>query len=151
MPTSLELVIDLVKLGPHPFLDRDALQPELSAPALSADVREAQEVERVRLAEPTLRPIRGGEPPELDKARLVGIQLQGELREALAEVPQELLSVTQMLEPDHEVIRPAHDDHVTACVAVPPCPSPPVQDVVEVDVGEERRCRPSLWRSLRRL
>src|SRR6266516_2336804 len=62
MPTSLELVIDLVKLGPHPFLDRDALQPELSAPALPADVRQAQEVERVRLAEPTLRPIRCGVP-----------------------------------------------------------------------------------------
>src|SRR5918993_4181970 len=126
MPAALQLVVDLVKLGPHPFLDRDAPQPELSAPALPADVREAQEIERFGLAEPTLRPVLAGEPPELDEACLVGVQLQGELREPLAEVPEELFGVTLMLEPDHEVVRPAHDDHVTAGVTVPPSPSPPV-------------------------
>ena len=41
MPVTLELVVDLGKLGPHPFGDRDAPEPEPSAPALPADVREA--------------------------------------------------------------------------------------------------------------
>jgi hypothetical protein len=49
MPVSLEEVVDLVQLGPHPFLNRDAPQPELSAPALPADVRETKEAERLRL------------------------------------------------------------------------------------------------------
>src|SRR5262245_43228032 len=49
-----------------------------------------------------------------------------------------------MLESDDEVVRPAHDDHVTACVAFPPRLSPPVQYVVEVHVGEQRRGRSSL-------
>jgi hypothetical protein len=68
MPASLELVFDLSKFGPHPFLDRGAPKPEASAPALPADVREAQEVERFGLAESTLCPVRGGVPPELDQA-----------------------------------------------------------------------------------
>src|SRR6266542_1188348 len=139
MPACLELVFDLLELGPHPLGDRDAPEPEPPAPGLPADVREAQEVERLRLSEPVRLAVRGGEPPELDQASLVGMQLQGELREPLAKVVEELLGVTSMLEPNHEVVRPAHDDHVTACVASPPLPSPLVQHIVEVHVGEQRR------------
>jgi len=111
-------------------------------------VREAQEVERVGLAEATLRPALGGEPAELDEARLVGVQFQVELRESLAKVVKEPPCVTLMLEPGHEIIRETHDDHVTARVALPPLPGPPVKDVMEVDVGEERRRRSPLRCSL---
>jgi len=45
-----ELVVNRFQLGPHPFRDRDPLQPEPPVPRLRADVREAQEVERLRLA-----------------------------------------------------------------------------------------------------
>jgi hypothetical protein len=44
-----------------------------------------------------------------------------------------------MLEPDQEVIGERRDDHVTMRVPAPPCPGPGVEDVVEVDVGEQRR------------
>ena len=103
-----------------------------------------QEGERFRLPEPPLLPVPGCIPAELDKAGLVGVQLQGELREPVAEVAEELLGVTLMLEPDDEVVRPAHDHHVTARLTPPPLPGPPVQDVMEVHVGEERRGRSSL-------
>ena len=99
VPAPLEAVIDLDKLGLHPFGDGDALEPELAAPALPADVREAQEGERFRLPEPPLLPGPRLHPAELDKAGLVGVQLQGELREPVAEVAEELLGVTLMLEP----------------------------------------------------
>ncbi|MDQ3765275.1 MAG: hypothetical protein M3460_28470 [Actinomycetota bacterium] len=68
-------------------------------------MREAQEVERFGLAEPTPCPVRGGEPPELDEACLVGVQFQRKLREPFAQVPQELPGVTVMLESDDEVVR----------------------------------------------
>lgn len=84
MPAPLELVFDLGKFGPQPFLDRGPPEPEEPAPALPADVREAQEVERLGLAESTLCPVRGGEPPEPDEACLVGVQFQRKLREPFA-------------------------------------------------------------------
>src|ERR1035437_3321124 len=139
MPAAPELVIDLLELGPHPFSDRDAPEPELPAPALPADVREAQEIERLRLPQTACRPGAGGVPPELDEARLAGMQLQGELREPFAKIGEELPGVTMMLEPDNEVIRETHDDHVTKRIALPPPLGPQVQDIVQVHVGEQRR------------
>jgi hypothetical protein len=101
-------------------------------------VREAEEVERLRLAEAPGCPVTGGEPPELDQPGLLGMQLQVELRKPLTEVPEELLGVTKMLEPDDKVVGEAHDDHVATRMPPSPLPGPPVEDVVEVDVGEQR-------------
>jgi hypothetical protein len=102
-------------------------------------VREAQEVEGLRLAQSPCRSSLGGEPPELDQPGLVGMQLQPELRQPLAKVVEELLGVALMLEADDEIIGEPHDDHVAACLPTPPLPDPPVEHVVEVDVGEQRR------------
>ena len=86
-------VFDLAQLRPHPLRDRDAPEHEPSAPGLPADVREAEEVERLRLPEAPRLPVLGGEPPELDQPRLLGMQLQAELREPLAQVGEEPLGV----------------------------------------------------------
>ena len=53
-----------------------------------------------------------------------------------------------MLEPGDEVVRPAQDDHVSVRLLAPPAPGPPVEDVVEVDIGDERRDRCPLGRPL---
>ena len=45
-----ELVFDHFQLGPHPFRDRDAPDPEPPALGGRADMRETQEIERLRLA-----------------------------------------------------------------------------------------------------
>jgi hypothetical protein len=52
------------------------------------------------------------------------VQLQGEPREPLAEILQELPGVSQMLEPGDKVAGEAHDDHVAARVPPPPPPGP---------------------------
>jgi hypothetical protein len=49
-------------------------------------MREPEELERLRLAEIALRPVQRGEPPELDQPRLLGVQLQRELREPIAKI-----------------------------------------------------------------
>jgi hypothetical protein len=49
-------------------------------------VREAQEVERLRFAEPACPPVPGGVPPELDQPRLTRVQFQPELREPAAQL-----------------------------------------------------------------
>jgi len=64
-----------------------------------------QEIERLRLSKPTRLAITSSEPPELDQARLVGMQLQGELREPFAKVAEEPLRIGPMLEPGHKVVR----------------------------------------------
>ncbi len=93
MPASQALVFDLGQLRPHPFRDRLTRQPEPPGAGLPADVREAEEVERLRLAQTPTSPVDGGEAPELDQPRLVRVQLQPELREPLAKLRQELLRV----------------------------------------------------------
>ena len=55
----------------------------------------------------------GGTPPELDQPGLIGVQFQPELREPAAQLVQEPLGVFPVLEPDDEVVREPHDDHVT--------------------------------------
>jgi hypothetical protein len=87
-------------------------------------------------------------PPELDQPCLLGIQLQTELRESVAKLRPEPLGVLPMLKPHHEVIGPAHDDHITARVPNPPLVGPQVKDVVRVDVREQRRNRSPLWNTL---
>ena len=111
-------------------------------------MREAEELERLRLAEPTGLAVTGGVPSELDQPRLLGIQLQTELREPVAKLSPEPLSVLPMLKPHHEVISPAHDDHIAMRVPSPPLVSPQVKDVVRVDVREQRRNRCPLWNAL---
>ena len=99
---------------------------------------------------PSPRPlsILGGEPPELDEPRLLGMQFQPELRESLAQLGEEPLGVTLVLEANDEVVSEPHDDHVTVRVPLPPLLDPQVEDVVQVDVGEQRRNRRSLRCSL---
>ncbi|MGH8904815.1 MAG: hypothetical protein ACRDYA_24810 [Egibacteraceae bacterium] len=105
MPTLLQQGVDLDQLGPHPFRHRLALDPETAALRLGADVGEAEEVERLRLADTPHRSRPDGVPPELDQPRLVRMQLQTELREPLAEIGQELLRIGLILETSNKVIR----------------------------------------------
>src|SRR4029453_671764 len=104
-------------------------------------MREAQEVERLRLALTPGCPVPGGMPPELDQPGLLRVQLQPELREPAAQPGPEPLSVLPVLEPDDEIVSETHDDHITARVPLPPPVGPQVQDVVQVHAGEQRRNR----------
>jgi hypothetical protein len=62
-------------------------------------MREAEELERLRLAQATRCTIPNGVPSELDQPCLFGIQLQTEPRESVAKLCPELLSVVPVLKP----------------------------------------------------
>ena len=49
-----------------------------------------------------------------------------------------------MLEPQHSIIRVAHDDHIAARSLPPPCSHPQIQGVVQVEIGKDRRNHRSL-------
>jgi hypothetical protein len=82
----------------------------------------------------------GGEPPELDQAGLLGIQLQVEPGKTLHQVLLEPLGVGAILKTDNDVVGETHDDQITVSLPVPPVPGPQIKDVVQVDVGEQGGC-----------
>ena len=76
----------------------------------------------------------GGVPSELDQPRLLGRQLQAELRESVAKLGEEPSRIILVLEAHDVVVGVAHDDYVTVRVSAPPPIGPQVKHVVEVDV-----------------
>ena len=126
-------------------LRRSANRP---VPRLPAHVREAEERERLGPAEAAPPAVLGSEPPELDQAGLLGVQLQVEPGETLHQVLVEPLGIGTMLETDNDVVGEAHDDHLTVSLPPPPLPGPQIEDVVQVDVREQGRCTAPLRGSL---
>jgi hypothetical protein len=86
---SPQLGFDLAQLRLQPPPNRLPHHREPSVPLLPADVREAEEVERLRLPLAGALPTLGREGPELQQPRLLGVQLQAELCEPLPQVGQE--------------------------------------------------------------
>src|ERR1035437_8392509 len=114
-------------------------------------MRESQEVEGLRLAEVPLLPLLGGKPPKLDQPRLLSMQFQAELREPVAELHKERRGIISIMEARHVVIGKPYEKYIPARVPPPPLVGPQVEDIVEIDVREQRRCRCPLRRPLRRL
>ena len=148
MPALLQQGVDLGQLGPHPLRDGLALDPETAVLRLPTDVGEAEEIERLGLADTPGRSLPGSVLPELDQAGLVRMQLQVELPEPFAKIGEEPLRIGLILETGDKVVREAHEDHVSTRVAASPLRDPQVQDVVQVHVGEQRRGRCPLWCAL---
>ena len=120
----------LAQLGPQPLGRRLPLHDEAPAPVLpTTDVGEAQERERLRLALPALLPVLGGEPPEFDQSRLLGVQSQAELLQATPEFSEEAFGIAAVLEPHDEIVGIAHDDHVARGGPGPPLLDPQVEGV----------------------
>ena len=86
-----------------------------------------QEVEGLRLALTSTPALLSRERPELDQARLVRVQLQGELADPLGQLRPEPLGIRGVVESDDDVIRVAHDDHLATRLRLPPAPDPQVE------------------------
>jgi hypothetical protein len=131
-------ISEVLELGRLAFLDRSPPDREVPVPPLRAIVREAEEIERLGLSETTLRPLLSGEPPEADQARLLGVEREAELDQALLQVFPEALGVGLMLKPQHDIIGIPHGDHLAASVPRPPLLDPQIEHVVQIDVGQQR-------------
>ena len=132
--------VHLAQLGRHFLRDRLAPQREPSRPGFPAHVREAEERERLGPAKAAPPAVPAGEPPELDQAGLLGVELQVEPGKTFHKVRMEPLGVRTMPKTNNDVVGETHDDHITASLPVPPVPGPQIKDVVQVDVGEQGGC-----------
>src|SRR5258708_33232223 len=79
MHAQPQLLLDLLQFLSHALADRHTPHSIRPIPILPADLREAKEVEGLRLAFPSSFPVLFGIPPELDPARLFRVQFQSEL------------------------------------------------------------------------
>jgi len=138
MQTSPELGLDRSQLGLPPRTHRLAQHREPSLPRLRAAMREAQKIEGLRFPVATDSPILVCEATEFEESRFVGMQRQSEPREALAQVGEEAVSFHPVLESDDEVIGKAHDNDVALRVPRSPSLDPEVEDIVQVDVRQQR-------------
>ncbi len=147
-PSSLS-VYRLVHAPPHLLFYHPQLRPHAVSPGLpfeqefaragfAADEGEAQEVEGLRFAEPSRLAVFRCKASELDEPGLLGMKRQRELLQPRAHLVEEAPGVTLVLEPDNEVVGIAYEDHVAGGLTPSPALGPEIENIVQIDVGQER-------------
>jgi hypothetical protein len=79
-----------------------------------------------------------GEPPELDQPRLLRMQFQAELRQALPEFLQKSLRFRSALETHHQIVGIPDDNDIAPGHFLAPGFDPQVEYVMQVDVRKQR-------------
>src|SRR6516162_1627111 len=116
------------------------------APLLHADVRKAQEVERLRFPFSTPLSVLDRKRTELQKSGLLGMQFQVELLHSCSKFRPKLIGIRFALESNHDVVRESHDDDIATRPFLTPRLNPQVEHVVQVDVGQQWRSTSTLGR-----
>jgi len=133
-----QLRSNFIELGCHALADRFPVDREFACPVVRpTDVGETQKVKGFRLPFSPPLPTLSGKAPELNQARFLRVQFQPEFRQPFPQLLQELLRVLPALEPQHGIVRVAHDDHITTRPLLPPCVHPQIQGVVKVEIGKD--------------
>jgi hypothetical protein len=134
MHASPQFLFQGPQLGLLPLAHRLSQDREVPLTGPTANVREPQEVERLRLAFPTLASILFRKAAKFDDARLIGMQLKAKVRESLVQLRQEPLCFIPMLGSRHKVIGKANEDNLSVRLLPSPLPDPEVECVVEIDI-----------------
>jgi hypothetical protein len=144
---SPQLFLQGSQLGLPPLSHRLSQHREVSLPSFPAAMRKTQEVERLRFAAATLSSIRFRKAAKLDDSRFVGMQLKAKPREPLAQFRQKPLCFMAMLEARDEVIGETHKDPFPARLLLSPSLNPEVENIMEIDVRQQRAHTTALNRS----
>jgi len=147
MHAPFELGFDLAQLRLQSFADRlpQHRKPSVT-PLLSTDMSKAEEVERFRLPLSALLSVFGRARSELQQTRFLRMQFQAELSHSLDQFCPEPCGVRFQLEPNHDIVCKPHDDHVAVGLLSTPRLGPEIEYVVQIDVGQQRRCTAALGR-----
>jgi len=95
--------LHLLQLGLHALANRLPKHHEPSLLCLPADMREAEEVEGLRLAQTGALSVLRRMASELDQPRLLRVQLQLELLHSFFQFQPEPFGLVFVLEPNHDV------------------------------------------------
>src|SRR5882757_5063032 len=146
-PLKLGFHLIQLRLQPFPYRLPQHRKPSI-APLLHADMRKAEKVERLRFPFSPPLPLVDRIRTELQKSRLLGMQLQVELVHAFREFRPELLGIRLAVKSNHDVVRKTHHDLIAVRALLTPCLDPQVEYVMKVDVGQQRRGTAALGRPL---
>src|SRR3954469_11974372 len=118
--SSPHLLLDLLELRHHAVAAGFPVDPEVAPSRGAADEGETQESEGFRLAEAAPLAVAGRIAAELDQPGLLRVERQCELLKPVAHHIEEPTGVGLVLETDDDIIRVAHNDHVTgrACYSL---------------------------------
>jgi hypothetical protein len=108
-------------------------------------MREAEEVKRLRFPFSAPLPVSDRERSELNKPRFVGMQFQAELPKPLGEFRQKLWHPFRSGIQPRCRPRTARRSHRRA-PAFDAMPDPQIEDVMEIDIRQQRRCTAALRR-----
>ena len=133
-----QLRFHLLKGRSHAVASRVAPEQEGSAPRAPTDEREPQEVERLRFALPGSLPPLDRIATELQQPGLLPMQFERELLEPFSHRVPESARIDLVFEAHDQIVGIPHHDHVATGFTLAPSPRPQVEDVVQVDVGQQR-------------
>lgn len=131
MPALSQSVLDGFQCRRHPIPACLSYQHEPAATIFPTDMREPEEVERFRFTFSPAGAVFGSEAAELHQPALHGYT--------------EALGVDSLVEPDDDAIGVSDHHHIACGMATSPLMRPQIEDVVEVDVCQQRRDDCTLW------
>src|SRR5229473_2666 len=145
--SSLKLGFHRIQLRLQPFAYRLPQHREPSiAPLLHTDVREAQEVERLRFPFSTPPALVDRERTKLQQPRFLGMQFQVELPHSLGKSRPKLIGIRFAVKSNHDVIGKSHHDQIAVRMLLTPRLDPQVEYVMKIDVRQKRRSTSALGR-----
>jgi hypothetical protein len=113
--SATKLVANCDKSHAHSAHGGVPVEQEPARPRPSADVREAEKIERVWLSLAELPSLIRRELAEADQLRLLGVQLQAESLQTIVKIGSKSSRSAFVLETQHDVVSVPHDDHVASC------------------------------------
>jgi hypothetical protein len=144
-PTKLGF--DYSELALPPRAQRLSKHREPSLARLSAAVSKSQEIEGLGLALTSALPVFFRISPELNQARLLGMEFQPKTSQPFPKLAQKPFPILSVLEANNKIIGKPHYHHISSGFVCSPLMNPKVQHIVQVDVGQQRTDTAALNRS----
>ena len=127
-----------MEFRPHPLYQCASPDHKVAFRVRATVVREPEERECFRFPFAAFPAIRRRKASERDQPRLLRMDLQPKLRQPLLKISQKPFSVRLMLKSGDEIVGVADNNHVTARDFLSPYLDPQVEDIVQVQISQQR-------------
>src|SRR5690606_8447860 len=145
MPALSQSVLDGFQCRSHPIPACLSYQHEPATTIFPTDMREPEEVERFRFTFSPAGAVFGSKAAELHQSGFLRVYRESELPQPALHGYTEALGVDSLVESNDDVIGVSDHHHITCGMATSPLMRPQIEDVVEVDVCQQRRDDCTLW------
>lgn len=142
MHPPLQLFLDSLQLGTHPVSASLPFKLECASSGAPTDVGKSEKVERLRFAKTSFGSMFNRIAAKLNQPGLVRMQRQCKLLQPLSHIREKASGIDLMLKTDNTIVGIAHNDDVTLSMVASPPVCPEVEDVMEIDVGQQGRYNP---------